>query len=123
MSEQAALPEGYKKNAKGNLVPIENIKPIDSLRDEVVLKMVEKSRLIQQDMLKFKNEMMEQLESFLELSASEYEVKWGGTKGNVTLVSFDGTRKVRLSVSERISLDERLEVAKELIHYCINDCE
>lgn len=115
------IPDGYKMNAKGNLVPLGNIKPLDAIRDEEVLMMVQKARVMQQHMLKFKNDMFDALESFLDLSFEEYGVKRGGKKGNIQLLSFDGTRKVQLAVSERISFDERMQVAKELIHECITD--
>lgn len=121
LSTQAAIPDGYKMNAKGNLVAIGNIKPLDALRDETVLDMVEKARNMQQQLLRFKNELMEQIETFLDVSFEEYGIKRGGNKGNVCLVSFDGTKKVQLAVGERIAFDERLQVAKELIHECITE--
>lgn len=34
----------YKKDAKGNLVPLANIKEIDLLRDELVLEIAAKAR-------------------------------------------------------------------------------
>lgn len=123
MSEAKKLlvPEGYKMNAKGNLVALGNIKPLDSIRDEEVIKMVEKAKLMQLNMLKFKNEMSDAFEDFVNLSFSEYGVKRGGNKGNISLVSFDGTRKVQLSVGERISFDERLQAAKNLIDEYLRD--
>ena len=41
------VPEGYRQNARGDLVRIENIKQIDLLRDEVVIKIAEKAQQLQ----------------------------------------------------------------------------
>ena len=37
----------YKQDAKGNLVPLANIKEIDLLRDELVLEIAAKARVVQ----------------------------------------------------------------------------
>ena len=39
-------------------------------------------------------QMQQELEDYLDLSASEYGVTYGGAKGNITLTSFDGSMKV-----------------------------
>lgn len=115
------IPEGYKKDAKGNLVPLTRISAVDLLRDELVMALTDNSIKEQADMRKFKRSMIDQVKSFVELSAQEYEVKMGGKKGNISLVSFDGTRKVQIAVSDNIQFDERLQVAKQLIDECIHD--
>ncbi len=63
---------------------------------------------------------MEDFKEFLELSAEQYNTKYGGKKGNVTLTSFDGHYKAMLTISEQITFDERLQVAKGLIDNCIH---
>jgi hypothetical protein len=45
----------------------------------------------------------------------------GGTKGNLTLTSYDGTLQVKVQVSENIRFDERIQAAKALIDECIHD--
>ena len=45
----------------------------------------------------------------------------GGTKGNLTLYSFDGQYKVLIAQAERMQFDERLQAAKQLIDACITD--
>ena len=64
---------------------------------------------------------MDDIETFLDVSFEEFGVKRGGNKGNVSLISFDGTKKVQLAVGERISFDERLQVAKQLIDDYLKD--
>ncbi|EBU8701648.1 sulfate transporter, partial [Salmonella enterica subsp. enterica serovar Kokomlemle] len=55
----------------------------------------------------------------VDLSASEYGVTYGGTKGNVTLPSFDGSRRVVRATGEHRVFDERIQAAKEMIDACI----
>jgi len=57
---------------------------------------------------------MSEFDAFIALLAQEYAVELGGTKGNVTLRSFDHKQKVTLQVQESIELGPELLVAKEL---------
>lgn len=115
-----AIPAGYRKNAKGDLVPEERIKAIDKLRDEVVSDIVIKAKILRQAMLDFKLATMAQITDFVELSANEYGVNIGGKKGNVSLSSFDGQYQVRRAVGEHRIFDERIQTAKALIDECIH---
>ncbi|MCF6267752.1 MAG: DUF3164 family protein, partial [Desulfuromusa sp.] len=112
--------DGYKENAQGAWVPIEKIKDIDLLRDEVVMELIEKARELNQLMCHFKASALTDVETFILLSAEKYGAKIGGKKGNVSLRSFDGKYRVQVAVADRIVFDERLQVAKELIDNCIN---
>ena len=115
------IPEGYKENAKGNLVPISKIKEIDQIRDEEVNRLIKDARQLQQKMMVFKSQVRQTVTDFVDLSADQYDISLGGKKGNISLQSFDGRKKVQLSISENIGFDERLQVAKELIHQCIEE--
>lgn len=115
------VPEGYMQNAKGHLIPIDKVKPIDKLRDEVVKDMIAIAIKQRADMRAAKNRLFYSFSDFIELSAQEYEVMLGGKKGNTTLLSYDGKYKVQLAVSENIVFDERLQVAKSLIDECLTD--
>jgi hypothetical protein len=59
------------------------------------------------------------IEAFVELSGEQYGAKLGGTKGNVTLYSFDGRFKLLRSMDDFIVFDERLQAAKSLIDDCL----
>jgi hypothetical protein len=63
---------------------------------------------------------MNAIEEFVVRSLDQYDVKHGGKKGNVTLVSFDGRYKVVRQMQETIVFDERLQAAKALIDECIH---
>jgi len=112
--------EQFRRNSKGHLVPVEQIKDIDRLRDDLVHNVIEKVKALQEEMTRFKADVASEVEAFLELSAREYDTHYGGKKGNVTLASFDGEFQIKRAVSDHIAFDERLQVAKELIDNCIH---
>ena len=124
MSNQAQttqVPEGYMQNAKGHLIPVDKVKPVDKLRDEVVKDMIAIAIKQRAEMRAAKNRLFYSFNDFVELSAQEYEVMLGGKKGNTTLLSYDGKYKVQVAVSENIVFDERLQVAKQLIDECLTE--
>ncbi|ELP8435977.1 DUF3164 family protein, partial [Salmonella enterica] len=109
----------YRCNAMGHLVPVDKIKPIDLLRDEMVNELYEEARELRRKMAEFKLRSMQRIGDFVDLSASEYGVTYGGTKGNVTLPSFDGSRRVVRATGEHRVFDERIQAAKKMIDACI----
>ena len=113
------VPAGHRRNALGHLIPEGLIKPIDLLRDEVVLKQVAKAKELQLQMQATKVQMQQEIADYLDLSASEYGVSYGGAKGNVTLTSFDGKFKVERAIGEHRIFDERIQAAKAQIDACI----
>ncbi|SHF87508.1 Protein of unknown function [Vibrio gazogenes DSM 21264] len=111
--------EGFRFNSLGHQVPESQIKDIDKLRDEVVMGIVAKAKEAQTMMAQFKGEAMAEVADFVDLSSAEFDVKYGGTKGNVTLLSFDGKYKVQRSIGEHRVFDERIQAAKAKIDECI----
>ncbi|MBJ9011189.1 DUF3164 family protein [Citrobacter koseri] len=121
MNNQNTIPAGYRVNAQGHLIPESQVKPVDKLRDEVVMGVVAAAREQRQLLAAFKLESMQKIADFTDLSASEYGVEFGGTKGNVTLVSFDGRYKLVRAIGEHRVFDERIQAAKKLIDTCISE--
>jgi hypothetical protein len=97
------------------------VKPIDRTRDELVRELVSKASALAKQLEEFKVGAFMDISAFIQLSAEQYGVKVGGTKGNVSLFSFDGRYKVVRQVQEHIIFDERLQAAKQLIDECIQD--
>ncbi|WP_339859092.1 DUF3164 family protein [Pseudohongiella acticola] len=118
---QNAIPEGYRKNARGDLVKESGIKPIDLARDELTMEIVAKARNVSQLLSTMKASIYGDIEAFVEMSAEQYGVSLGGKKGNLTLLSFDGRYKVLRANADNIIFDERLYAAKELIDECLRD--
>ena len=121
MNMQANNADQFRRNAKGHLVPVEQIKDIDRLRDDLVQEVIGKVTKLQEEMRRVKAEISTEVEAFLELSAREYDTNYGGKKGNVTLSSFDGQYRIVRAVADHLAFDERLQVAKELIDQCIHE--
>jgi len=113
------IPEGYWKDARGSLVPVDLIKPIDKQRDQLVREIVENAKQLNELMTKFKANTFGDIEAFVDLSLQEYNTKLGGKKGNVSLATFDGQFKVVRVNADNINFDERIQAAKELIDECV----
>ncbi len=116
-----AIPDGYRLNDKGHLIPLDKIKEIDKLRDETVINLVKQALSLQIQMRAVKEQFFAEFHNFVELSAQEYDTQIGGKKGNVTLMSFDGKYKVQIAIQDNLVFDERLQVAKSLIDECLRD--
>lgn len=112
--------ENYMEDGFGRLVPKENVKEIDKLRDDLVREISDRAKQLQADMIKFKQDVYSQVSAFLELSAKEYGRSYGGKKGNVKLSSFDHSRMIQVQISEDLTFDERLDIAKDLIDQCLD---
>jgi hypothetical protein len=120
-TQQPAIPEGYMQDAKGHLVPVSLVKPIDLARDGIVRELAAKAQALSESLSKFKRSAFGDANAFVSMSADEYGVKLGGDKGNVTLHSFDGKFKIQIAKADNITFDERLQAAKALIDECINE--
>lgn len=116
---QTASTTPMRQNAQGHWVPENLIAPADKLRDEVVMAIIAAAREQRSLLATFKIGAMQQIADFVDLSAEQYGVAWGGTKGNVTLLSFDGRYKLIRAVGEHRKFDERIQAAKTLIDQCI----
>lgn len=115
------VPEGFRQDARGRLVPEAQIKEIDQLRDELVLSIVDRATELRDQLRDFKSDVFSEIEAFVQTSAQEYDVQIGGKKGNVQLVSYCGKYKVLRAIAESITFDERLQAAKGLIEECLRD--
>ncbi|WLT30760.1 DUF3164 family protein [Geothrix sp. PMB-07] len=119
MTKNPKIPEGYRANANGDLVLIENIKEIDLLRDELVVSIAARARERSGELAEFKSTVQSEIDEFVLTSAARFKAKLGGAKGNLTLLSFDGRFKVIQANQDNIAFDERLQVAKAIIDKCI----
>lgn len=116
-----AIPNNYRKDSYGRLVPVDAIKPLDLLRDDTVTGIVQRALELQGLMKTFKDCTLDDIETFMDIAAEQYNTKLGGRKGNLSLVSYDGKYKVLVAVSDNLRFDERLHIAKQLIDECIHE--
>lgn len=112
--------DGYMQNALGHLVPRDQVRPHDLLRDQVANDLVQEALDLNERLRQFKLKAGCDVADLIRIAGERYDVALGGEKGNVTISSFDGRRRVVRSVAERISFTEEIEAAKALINRCID---
>jgi hypothetical protein len=110
----------YMEDAQGRLVPTQQIRQVDLERDSLVKEIYSKANELSGILASFKQKTLGDIQAFTELSAEKYGATLGGKKGNVTLMSFDGSIKIQRSIDEHLVFDERLQGAKALVDECIN---
>lgn len=121
MNTQNVNGKEYCINSTGSMVPIEAVKDIDKLRDGVVLTIAERIKALEAYMKEIKAKCMSDIEEFVKISAEQYGVKMGGTKGNVMLTSYDGSVQVIMAQSNNLVVNEGVNAAKELIDDYLTD--
>lgn len=123
MNEQTqtpAIPDGYLQDARGRLVPEDQVREQDKLRDSIVTELAQEAESISQQLNAFKAKALADIKDLIQIAADKYEVELGGKKGNVSLSSYNGAYKVQRVYAERIDFSEELEAAKELFGRCLD---
>lgn len=119
MNHTAPIPDGYRQDHEGRLIPLANIREIDLTRDGLVIEIFTKLSAHAEATRKLRQQTLDDVAAFISLSAERFGVSVGGEKGNVCLTSFDGRYKLQRQVSDNIVFDEGLQAAKALIDECI----
>ncbi|QND45328.1 DUF3164 family protein (plasmid) [Rhizobium lusitanum] len=109
----------YMPDAKGNLVPVETIKPAHKLEDETVRKIIAFAEDLSAQIARFRGHTMTDLGVFDALLAQEYNAKIGGAKGNRTYQTFDGLMKVQVQIADFVDFSSELQIAKKLLDECL----
>lgn len=117
--QQLTTPPGTRRNGQGHFVPESLIPEIDKIRDDMVNNMVERAKAQQGDLAAMKGHFFREIDALVVLTAAEYDVDLGGAKGNLTLLSYDGCRKVQRSVADNLQFGPALQAAKQLIDNCL----
>jgi hypothetical protein len=113
--------EDYMEDAQGNLVPVGKVKPVDMLRNEVVLGIVTEGLKVAKAAQAFKARAFSDIMAFADISLEKYGQKWGGKKGNITLTSYDGRFRVMIARQDNIQFTEQLNAAQSLILECFEE--
>lgn len=113
--------QAYWINADGGLIPEAAVKATDKLQDELVRKVVDAALPLSALVAKFRADTFDEVDQFVALLEQEYGARRGGAKGNLTLISFDGTLKVTVQVSDNIVFGPELQVAKTLVDECLRE--
>ena len=112
--------EKFMLDSQGRQVPLDMVKDIDKLRDQTVRRIADEAVKMKSVLVDFKSRIRDDILSFVEQSAGQYGVKWGGKKGNISLLTYDGQFKLVIAMNDNITFDERLQVARELIGKCLD---
>jgi hypothetical protein len=113
------MAQEYMEDAQGRQVPVELVKEIDKLRDQTVREIMRRTLAMRDELAAFKRGVWSDIQEFLNLSAEQHGIKFGGKKGNITITSYDGKYKLVVAVNDTMQFNEKLQVAKELIDNCI----
>lgn len=111
----------YLTDHKGRLIPKEMVKEIDLLRNDLVVQLVETAEQVKNVIADFKKKAFDDIYAFVALSLEKYDTKLGGNKGNIQLLSYDGSLRIMIAIAECMIFDERLQAAKSLIDECLMD--
>ncbi len=122
MSDQTTIHEGYMEDSQGRLVPVNLVPELDQIKDKLVRELTTQARATRDALKNQKLHLLGDIYAFVDLAHEEYDAKVGGRKGNISLTSYDGRRRVQVAIGESIGIDdERLQVAKTLIDECLKD--
>lgn len=129
LDAEAATPPGvvvvngkdYMPDHKGALVPVESVRTQDRLQDEVVRKVVGYAVPLSAQIARFRQHTFDDVDQFVGLLEQEYGAKRGGSKGNITLTTFDGLSKIQVQVADQITFGPELQVAKGLVDECLRE--
>ncbi|AJO79235.1 DUF3164 family protein [Pseudomonas sp. MRSN 12121] len=113
------IPEGFVRNAIGHLVPVDQVREQDKLRDQVAAELAEAAKKLHLDLKNFKKKSLGDIADLISIAGERYGVQMGGKKGNVTIATYDGKYKVVRSHTDRLTFTEEMEVAKVMVYDCI----
>lgn len=113
------IPPGYLRNAAGHLVPEDQVREQDKLRDTVATSAAEAAIRLNKALAEFKRATLGDIADLVKIAGERYGISLGGAKGNVSIATFDGQYKVVRATAERIAFTEEIEAAKGLIDACI----
>ena len=113
--------EKHLKDPKGRLVPVDTIKAETLLEDETVRTILTFAQELEAQIKRFKQHTLADVTGFLSLIAQNYGVTRGGTKGNLTLTTFDGLQKVQVAVADQVAFGPQLQAAKALVDECLGE--
>ncbi|QCI65657.1 DUF3164 family protein [Phreatobacter stygius] len=129
MSEQTTAAEPtidmdgrpYMRDARGALVPVEVIKPIDRLMDQLVRKIEGYAQPLAEQIARFKSHSFADVDAFVALVGEQYGKKLGGVKGNTTFTTYDGCLKVQVAITDHFEYGTELQAAKALVDDCLRE--
>lgn len=119
-AQEIQIPAGWVRNAAGNLVHESEISEQDKLRDQVVMGIATVAQRLNSELKDLKEKALAEIDDLITIAGEKYDMKLGGPKGNVSLLSFDGRFKLKRIHQDSITYTEEMEVAKAKVFECIS---
>lgn len=119
IQQEIIIPAGFVRNANGHLVPEDQVREQDKLRDQVARELFAEAKALHLALQNFKKKSLNDIADLISIAGERYGVQMGGKKGNVTIASYDGQFKVQRSYADRLTFTEEMEVAKVMVYDCI----
>lgn len=116
---EITIPAGFVRNALGHLVPEDQVREQDKLRDQVARELATAAIPLHAALKAFKEKALGDIADLVSISAERYGVQMGGKKGNVSVTTYDGQYKIERAYADRITFTEEVLAAKELVDQCI----
>ncbi|MCQ8240537.1 DUF3164 family protein [Rhizosaccharibacter radicis] len=116
-----AIPDGYVRDGKGRLVPLSMVKPEEQLEDALVRGLISEAVELRDIVGGFRAKAVGEIDALVAMLAEKYGAKLGGTKGNLTLSSYDGLLQVKIAIADALAFGPQLQAAKSLIDECLTD--
>ena len=115
----APVPRGYWRNARGDLVHETNITETDRDADATVRKIHGFGIDLAAQMWRFRAYTMDDVAGYVARLLERAGAGGRSTRGNLALTSFDGRRKVTLSIAEYVSIGPEIIAAQALMDECL----
>jgi len=113
---RALMNQEFWKDKRGQEIHRDLVPHEEKLKSELVYEITEGALVGVKMMERFKERVTRSIKEYMEMMREKYGLDvTKGTKGNLTLQSFDGLRKVQVAVQQHIDFDEKLSLAKEKI--------
>jgi hypothetical protein len=109
----------YMLGADGKYMPLESVKPGDLLKDQVARDILARAEKLSAAIAKLRDDAIEEMVALQDTLASKYGTTIGGVGGNISVQSYDGTRKVEVQVNRRITYGPEIQAAKKLVDECL----
>jgi len=124
MNEQKwQIPEGYLEDNERRLVPVDTIRAERLLEHEVVTDLCDQFEALARQVAEVKGAVAGQIAGYLALLAGTYGVETDGGAGGVTLVSFDGRKKVERVSADSVSIGPEIVAAEALVREIVDEIQ
>lgn len=104
----------YMTNSRGEQVHVDLVKGDEKIRDGLVNALLDEAVAFKGIMGEFREKAEQKVDGYFEELMKKYQLdpKAKSKKGNITLENFASTAKVQIAISDKITFDEKIQLAK-----------